>query len=128
MVIVKKLFPVLAAATLLAGCASDITNLSPKRSYRNANGLVNLEASFTTKQQSLLWSSVKPSVVIGDQVYPMRQTPLMTNRWETVVPVPPNETVLYYRYKFDFKSMAFGAPPKPDSQLSPIYRLQMLEK
>ena len=34
--------------------------------------------------------------------------------------------VIYYRFKFDYNYNAFGSPPKPDSKLSPIYRLQIL--
>ena len=128
MVIVKKMLPLLFVGLFMAGCGTTITNLSPKRATKNPSNFYTLEAALSSSQQSLRWSSVKPSVVIGSEFYPMRPTPLMTNRWETVIPVPPGEKVIFYRYKFDFTYNAFGAPPKPDSALSKIYRLQILDK
>jgi hypothetical protein len=93
---------------------------------RNANGFYPIEAAVTTSQQSLRWSSIKPNVVVAKEFYPMKATPMMTNRWETLIPVPDNVSVLYYRFKFDYQYNAFGSPPRADSKLSPVYRLQIL--
>lgn len=114
----------------MAGCTTttSVTNLTPKREFRNENGFYPIEAAFHSSQQSLRWETVKPEVIIEKDVYPMRFTPLMTNRWETLIPVPPGNNVVYYRFKFDYKYNAFGAPPQPDSTLSPIYRLQIIDK
>jgi hypothetical protein len=57
----------------------------------------------------------------------MKPTPLMTNRWEGVVPVPANADVVHYRYKFDFLYNAMG-PPGSDSVLSQEYTLRIIEK
>ena len=48
-------------------------------------------------------------------LYPMRQVPIMENRWEGFVPVPPGENSVSYRFKFDYLYNNFGTPPKPDS-------------
>src|ERR1700722_18165937 len=96
----KKLMPVLLLCLLAAGCSTTITNLTTKTTFRNPNGLYPVEAAVTTSQQSLRWSSIKPNVVVGKEFYSMHATPLMTNRWETLIPVPENVSVVYYRIKF----------------------------
>jgi hypothetical protein len=130
---VNKLFPVafLTLALGMAGCATTqitITSLTPKREYRNNTGLYSMEAALNSRQQTLRWDSIKASVMVGNQFYPMRMTSLMTNRWETLVPIPPGTTMLTYRFKFDFDYNAFGAPPKADSKLSPVYKLQIMDR
>jgi hypothetical protein len=123
----KKLLPLLSLPALLAGCASQFTNLTPQQQTRNANHLYPVEVAFTSHQQSLRWDSIQPSVVIGTNFYTMRPTPLMKNRWETLVPVPADTTVTHYRYKFDFQYNAIPDRPS-DSLLSPDYTLQILDK
>jgi len=49
----------------------------------------------------------------------------MKNRWEGLVPVPPNSKRVEYRYKFDYEFNTFG-PAASDSALSPKYELQIL--
>jgi hypothetical protein len=129
---VKKLLPVacLTLALGIAGCSTtktSITSLTPKREYRNNTGLYSFEAALNSRQQTLRWDSIKASVMVGTEFYPMRMTSLMTNRWETLIPIPPTTSVLTYRFKFDFEYNAFGAPPKSDSKLSPVYKLQIME-
>jgi len=113
---------------LLVGCSTNITNLTPKQTSRNANGFYPIEAAFKTTQQSLRWSSVKPSVIVGKEFFPMRSTPMMTNRWETLIQVPAGVNVVYYRFKFDYTYNNFGTPPQPNSKLSPTYRLEISDK
>jgi hypothetical protein len=57
----------------------------------------------------------------------MRPTPLMSNRWEGLVPVPPGVDVLHYHYKFDFMDNAFG-PAQPDSASSQDFILRILDQ
>ena len=110
---------------LLTGCGTTITNLTPKQQTHNDNNFYQVEAELKSDQQSLRWTSVKPSVVVGSEVYPMHQTKFMTNRWETLVPVPPGNNMLYYRFKFDYTYNSFGSAPKANSRLSPMYRMQV---
>jgi hypothetical protein len=129
MLMVKKLLPVFLLSLAMAGCATtSITNLTPKRELRNDNGSYSIEAALHSQQQSLRWESIKPQVIVEKDFYPMRPTPMMTNRWETLIPVPPGNNVVYYRFKFDYKYNAFGSAPQGDSMLSPIYRLQIIDK
>ena len=124
----KRFLPVLLAPLLLAGCATTLTNLTPLRQVRNDNNLYPVEVAFTSRQQSLRWETIQPSVNIGTEFYPMRPTLLMTNRWEALLPVPAGKNAVQYRYKFDFKYNAMGKPPQNDSALSPQYTLRILEK
>ena len=122
----KKLLPLLLAPLLLAGCSTTFTNLTPQRQVRNANHLYPVEVAFTTRQQSLRWDSIQAYINVGTDFLPMRQTRLMSNRWEGLVPVPDGSNVVHYRYKFDFKYNAMGEPPQNDSAISPEYTLRIL--
>ena len=81
----------------------------------------------TSRQQSLRWDSIRPQIIVGKDSYPMRTTPLMTNRWEGLVPVPKGANLVHYRYKFDFDYNAFGSA-RPDSAISPEYVLKVTEQ
>jgi len=122
----KRFLPVLFAPLLLAGCTSTFTNLTPVHQTRNANNLYPVEVAMSSRQQTLRWDTIKPQIVVGTDIYPMRPTNLMTNRWEGLVPVPPGSTLVHYRYKFDFDYNAMGRP-KPDSALSQEYTLHISE-
>ena len=77
----KKLLPLLFMGVLLAGCNGTITNLTPRVEFRNSDNLYPVEAKFTTSQQTVRWENVKATAVVGSDMYPMRNTQLMTNRW-----------------------------------------------
>jgi len=122
----KKFLPLLLAPLLLAGCHSTLTNLSAQTQPRNANNAYNVEVAFNSNQQSLLWGTIQPYVKVGDQLLPLRQTPLMTNRWEGLIPVPADVKSVDYQYKFDFRYYNMGAP-RTDSVMSHKYTLRITE-
>ena len=122
----KRLPLILLAPLFLAGCTSTFTNLTPLHQTRNANNLYPVEVAMSSRQQTLRWDSIKPQIMVGTELYPMRTTTLMTNRWEGLLPVPPGTSLVHYRYKFDFDQNAMGRP-KPDSALSPEYTLHIAE-
>jgi len=103
--------------SLLAGCTGTLTNLSPNYQVRRADGLYPVSVAFDSRQQSLRWDSIKPFVLVGNEEYAMRPTPLMTNRWEALVPVAAGADEVEYRYKLEWQ---YNAIPNPqnDSQLS----------
>ena len=57
----------------------------------------------------------------------MRPTPLMTNRWEGLIPVPPGTSLIHYRYKFDFQYNKMGKPGN-DTRPFPEYTLRILDQ
>src|SRR5690349_11868468 len=104
----KKLLPLLLVPLLMGGCAATFTNLTPKQQVRNANNLYPVEVAYTSRQQSLLWSTIKPQIIVGNDSYQMRPTPLMTNRWEGLLPVPAGANLVRYHYRLDFQENGFG--------------------
>jgi hypothetical protein len=121
----KKILPVLPVL-LLTGCAATFTNLTPLEQSRNANNLYPVEVSFKSQQQSLRWDSIHPYVVANGQIYDLRPTPIITNRWEGFVPVPTGAGGVAYRYKFDYLYNDLGKSPQPGNSLSPQYKLIIL--
>ena len=121
----KKLLPLLILPLLFGGCTAMFTNLTPKQQLRNPNNLYPVEVSFRSRQQTLRWQSIKPTIVVGSESIPMHATPLMTNRWEGLVPVPSGEGLIHYHYRFDFENTSFGSPT-PDSAVSPEYTLRVV--
>jgi hypothetical protein len=127
MIMGRKILPLLVLALIATGCTTaTITNLTPQQQFRNQNGFYPVEAAFNSSQQSLRWSTIKPSVMVGSEYLPMRPTLLMTNRWEGFIPVPAGVNTVKYRFKFDFQYNALGAP-RDDSALSKEYILRIVE-
>jgi hypothetical protein len=124
---VKKLLPLFLLPLLLNGCATHFTNLTPQRLDRDPNNLYPVAVAMDSRQQSLRWDSIKPQVVIGSDTYPLRQTLLMTNRWEGLVPVPKGRNSLQYRYKFEYEYNSLGKA-KADAALSPEYTLKIVDR
>ena len=56
-----------------------------------------------------------------------RPVPLVKDRWESIIPVPSDQTSVHYRFKFDYQVNAIPVP-HDDSKLSPEYKLQILDK
>ena len=124
----KKFLPMLLAVAFLTGCASTFTNLSAQRQARNASNLYPVEVKFDSRRQSLRWESIKPTVIVGRDQYPLKQTKFMNNRWEGLIPVPANAKEVSYFYKFDYQYNDFGKPPSTDSSSSANFTLKILEQ
>ena len=111
---------------LLAGCATTFTNLTPQQQLRNPDNLYQVEFALASRQQSLRWDSIQPQILVGSETYAMRPTPLMTNRWEGLVPVAQGRNIVQYRYKVDYDYNALGNA-KSSSVLSPEYTLKIAD-
>jgi hypothetical protein len=123
-----KKFLMLLPVVLLAGCTTgEFTRLTPNQQPRNANNLYPVETSFDSQQESLRWDSIKAYVIVNGQPYPLRPVPLVKNRWEGVVPVPPTANTATYRFKFDYLYNSFGSAPKPNSEASQLYTLRIAD-
>lgn len=122
-------FGSLAAAVMLVGCGttSTVTLLSPRTQVRNAEGLYPVEIEFRSNMQALKKETLKPYLQVGENNYPMRRTPRLDTRWETLLPVPATNSVMDYRVKVDFEYNAIP-DPRSNSVLSQPYRLQIKEK
>ena len=110
-------FLLILPVLVLAGCASGtFTRLTPNEQPRNANNLYPVEALFNSQQQALRWDSIQAYVLVNGQPYPLRPEALL-----------PTENTVKYRFKFDYLYNTFGAPPKPNSEFSPVYTLHVLD-
>jgi hypothetical protein len=128
MVTLKRILPLVLIPLLLAGCGTTaIVNLTPSQLPRKDNGQYSFGVEWSSRQQSLVKDSIKAYVVIGLDQYPMQRTPLLTNRWETLVPIGGDKDSVIYRFKFDYEYLGF--PDRhPDSKRSKVYQLLILEK
>jgi hypothetical protein len=123
----KRLLPILVAPLLLAGCSATFTNLTPSQRPRSTNNLYRVEVALDSRQQSLRWDSIHPQIVVGNDYYPMTPTPLMTNRWEGLLPVPADVNQVHYHYQFDYSYNAIGSARNSSAQ-SPEYSLKIKEQ
>jgi hypothetical protein len=124
----KRCLPFFLPALLVGGCTTTrITNLTPDKQFHTDNGFYLLEAALNSSQQSLRWDTVQPVAVVGGETFPMRPTRLMTNRWETLIPIPEGKNSVYYHFKFDYTYYSFPVP-KADSKLSREFKLQIIPK
>jgi len=120
------LLPVL----LLAGCSTPatITRLTPNVQPRNPDNQYAVETALDSQQQSLRWNSIHAYVVVNGRAQPMRQVPMVKNRWEGLVPMPAGANTVNYRFKFDYLYNSFGSAPKSNSVMSRIYTLKVVDQ
>ena len=124
----KKILPFLPVLLLASGCAGTFTRLTPNLQPRNSNNLYPVEVAFNSQQQALRWDSIKPFVVADGQAYPLRPVPMVENRWEGLLPIPPSESEVKYRFKFDYLYNSFNAVPQPNSESSPNYTMKITDQ
>ncbi|HZF02460.1 MAG TPA: hypothetical protein VE344_11280 [Methylomirabilota bacterium] len=124
---IKKFFLPFSLALMLTGCASTFTRLTPLQWPRNPNNLYPVEVQFNSPQQAMRWDSLKPYVLVGGQLYPLRAEPMVSNRWEGFVPVSPTSNETEFKFKFDYLYNAFGSEPKSASSTSSPYKLKIID-
>lgn len=115
------------ALFLFTGCSTTITNLTPRQMPRSPNNLYPFEVALDTNQRSVVDDTVRASVLVGMETYPMEKTAMLKNRWDTLVPVPGGTNFIHYRYKFEYN---YNAIPqrRASSMLSPMYTLEIIGK
>lgn len=111
----------------VTGCATTtITNLTASRLPRKDNDQYTFEVEYRSRQQSLIHESIEAYVIVGGERYPMQRVPMLHNRWEGIVPVPPDQDVVTYRFRFDYEYL--GIPDvRRDSRESRYYQLFLLD-
>ncbi len=115
----------LLSVSLLMGCVqTTITNLTPHRMPQNNTGFYPVEMIWESNQTALRRETVKPVVLVGTNAYPMKRTQLLTNRWETLVPIGKQANVLRYRIKVNWQFNAIPVP-QANSQLSREFLLRV---
>ena len=110
---------------LFVGCIHQkITNLTPGVLPRNTSGFYPVEIIWESNQPTVRHETVKPQVMIGTNSFAMKNTQLMTNRWEALVPIGPAANELRYRIKVNWKYNAIPVP-SANSQLSEEFILRI---
>ncbi len=123
----KRFLPLLPVL-LLAGCTTgQFTRLTPSQQSHNADNLYPVEVAFDSNQQALRWDSIKAYVIVDGRPQPLRPVPLVRNRWEGVIAVPPGGRTVNYKFKFDYLYNSFGKIPQPNSESSKTYTLKVVE-
>ncbi len=123
-----KTLSLLVLSAWLTGCTStSVTNLTPRQHLRNADGVYLMEAEWRSNQANIRKETIKPYVVIGLEEFPMRRTLMLPNRWEALVPIATQKSLIHYRFKFDFNYAQMNGD-KPDSKLSMPYQLEIKDK
>ena len=122
----KTFLPLLALSLLGAGC-STVTNLTPRAQERADNNMYPVEMKWVSNQHALKPETVRPIVMIGDQAIPMQQVPVVKNRWEAFVPIPPDQKEVRYKYKIDYDVSGIPVPQK-ESKQSVEYKMEIKDK
>ncbi|MBC8325945.1 MAG: hypothetical protein H8E27_10000 [Verrucomicrobia subdivision 3 bacterium] len=122
------IFIVFIAALLMGGCArATLTNLTVTQQPRDPNGLYRVEIIWENNANGVRHETVHPVVLVGTNSFPMQRTALVTNRWETLVPVPASATGVAYRIRVDWKYNAIPVP-EANSKMSGAFQLIIKDK
>jgi hypothetical protein len=86
-----------------------------------------VEAAWQTTERTIRPETIKPSVLVGLQSYPMQPEPVVNGRWEAFVPVAADQNLVHYQFRFDFMRDEIPAQV-PDNRISETYSLQIVDK
>ena len=107
------------------GCtSSQNTNLTPRSATPSPEANYLFETTFRTHRRGVQPENVKAWVVMGLNLYPMQPVPNTENRFEALLPLPTDRSVLRYRYKFQFTYPGV-LDNNINSTMSPEYELQV---
>ena len=90
------------AATLLAGCASRMVNLTARSVEPASADVYRFEFQWDSSRRGANNPEVKVYVMIDETLYPLERIRGTTDRWEGNVPIPAGKPVITYRYKVDY--------------------------
>jgi hypothetical protein len=124
----NRLLLISLLGVMLTSCATTtITNLTPSRLPRKDNDQYRVEVEYYTRQESLVKDSMKAYVMVGDNKYAMQRTPMLPDRWETLVPIAKDQTVLTYRFRFEYEYKAIPTR-RSESKETKFYQLFLLDR
>jgi hypothetical protein len=82
--------------------------------------------SLDTRQHAIRNDSIRAYVLVGGRTYPMQPTFMLSNRWETLVPISGDREYVNYQYKVNYDYNCIPHP-NPGSKLSEPFHLQILD-
>ena len=80
-----------------------------------------------SQQADIKKETIKGFVIVGEDAYPMHRSPMLTNRWEALMPIPADKDFVNYRFKFDYMYLKIPTP-QPSSKMSAPYQLQVVDR
>jgi len=101
-----------------------MVNLTPRNAASTANGVHHFEVEWDSSLRGANNPEVQAFVMIGEELFPLQRIPDTTDRWEGDVPIPTDQPVVSYRYKFDYSRPGIRARVV-ESELSPVYFLDL---
>ena len=101
--LVKASVAILSVGLLATGCAPTSVNLTPSHPPAASTGLYPFEVQWDSPRRGIKAEDLKAYVVIGTNLFPMTRVANTPNRWEALVPLPPDKTSVPYHYKFDYR-------------------------
>lgn len=117
----------LLGVLLLAGCASEVSNLTPRTFPVSTARTYPLEVTWDSSRRGVRNEDVKAWVMVDQVLYPMTRVPNTVNRWEARVPVPEGKTYVPYKFKFDYTYPNIRTRSQ-QSEWSPEYRLVIAQR
>jgi hypothetical protein len=124
----KRFLGLALFCALLTGCTTtSLTNLTPRQQPRNPNGLYPLEVMWQSEQATIVTNTIKGFVIVGTDAYPMQRSPMLPNRWETLLPVPADRDLVNYRYRFDYEYLQIPTR-RPGNKWSDPFQLQIQDR
>ena len=114
----------LLGVSIFSGCVyHEISNLTPVELPRNSSGFYPVEIIWESNSPTVQPKGIKPVVLVGANIYPMQKLlaadgKWVENRWQTLIPVGPQQNELRYRVKVNWNQSSFGSAPKGNSQIT----------
>ena len=118
----KKFGSLIALTLVVAGCAPNYVNLTPRTVPPVTGSVYPFEVQWTSPRRGANNANVTASVVVGTTSFPMTRVPNTVNRWEARVALPAGRAEVPYYYKFDYDYP--GLPKRIEaSDCSAVYTL-----
>ena len=119
----RKSLAGLAVALFAAGCTTGTTNLTPRTVPAQPDSIYSFEVQWESPRRGSTAANSDAYVMVDARLFPMSRVPQSVNRWEAAVPLPPGQTYVPYKYKFDYWYPGLGRGVVTNSEWSPEYRL-----
>lgn len=116
-----------AAAFLIGGCASQITNLTNEEVPRNPSGIYTLTMKTNVEEGKVVEGSYQPRIVIDGETYPMVPAGIGGNTYDYEYRMPPGREEARYYYLLEWQEDTRGKIRDREAQ-SPLQQLKIIDR
>ncbi len=110
-----RLLAASAVVLLLAGCDVKITNRTPATFSENPSGVYTITAEVKVRSGVVKKETVKPSIVIDGQIFPMTKSDLAPDLWEYDYKLPAGRAEGAYYFIATYETSANGRESQRDT-------------